>query len=40
MPQKFKDLEAQVFEDLPMLPGCSWSVLAEPCRKVLFIGSE
>jgi anti-sigma factor ChrR (cupin superfamily) len=30
MIQKFKDLNEQRFEDIPMFPGSSWSVLAEP----------
>lgn len=30
MTQNFQDLSTQQFTDLPVLPGASWSVLAEP----------
>ena len=30
MAQKFKDKNEQIFQDLSVFPGSSWSVLAEP----------
>ena len=30
MAQKFKDAHEQIFQDLSVFPGSSWSVLAEP----------
>ena len=40
MTQQFKDANEQIFQELSVFPGSSWSVLAEPVPKALFIGSR
>ena len=33
MEQVFKDANEQIFEELPVFPGSSWTILAEPVPK-------